>query len=566
MIKRENNTPVNSVDQEPNQPNKEEPIEELFNCYKKLSTSYEILNDPLKLSELYNKIGNLINRCEITISEEEIKKYCLEHANRKLKRLISKGKYELDFSLLQSLKNELRTLKQDFQILFEQEKSFLEKIENKKIKSYSLIVRENYNQFMTSIYKLYEFIMEANDPELYLCFNTNKMNKPFTDLLSKASPFITLGCILFVISKSSFLDNIYYKITNPYDNNRLTLSEEEINNIKKKLDSELTEKIPEESLNDKNIDNYFLLNAVYENENLDDELKSYFYDLIEIIEDNPYLNKEKSYITLNQLEYEMKERPTDIDSKVKAQFIPWESKIEYFSDECSPELKEHISHHEDIHALFNNKNIPTFFREGITELLNREYLDDDPYSIHTGVLGYSNGYIYIPEITAVKLLCDLVGSDVVLETYTKSDMNIIYEALEKITGTKSDAKLLINCLDREIEKFGDEDQIPYTFDSKYVFEWLNKYADAKFKDKKNENIANKMNFNYNLSILSYIYSDKGFFNEYEQLVNTIGILEKAYFYDKLISLSSNQIVKYTDRIILFSERQNNKEKTLKKEK
>lgn len=515
---------------------------------KKSIKLYRTNDDELKLLLSYNEIKNFVKNCDISLIEEEICLY-IEEENRKMKNLILNKQYELDSKSLQIFNDYVASLKVSCQTLIDQlEYLLVEKDhEDNSLELESLTI-----DIICKANHLYHIVNQIDDYKMYI--KTKKGQKVRT--------LLELGLILGSISIASYTRNSFQS-HGPYKDNQLVFSNEEINHIKNNLKTELTGKIPESSLEDSNINNYYLLNSIYENELLDDHIKETFYDLITIIEENPYLDKNKSYQTLSKLKYLFREKAEQDNPKVLAQFLPNKLLIEDFCKD--QKIQEHIRHHENIHALFNNKAIPTFLQEGVTELLNREYLDDDPYSIYTGVHNYFDMHIYIPEITTIKLLCDLVGSDVVLKAYTKSDIHIIYEALEKIIGTKSDAKVFINCLDREIEKFKNESQIEYTFDSEYVFKWFFKYRDAKFNDKnKKDNISNKMNFDYNLSILRYIYNNEDFFNQYEELVITVGVLEKAYFCDELISLSSNQIVKYKDRIIFSPKRLDYDQKILKK--
>lgn len=530
------------------------------NDYKELINLYENMDNELILYHSYDKIVDFVNSSRISITEEEIIEYCLEHSSRKFEKLILKGKYELDFSLLQRFRSETSILRTNCQLLFD---SLDMLIENKNDENFSLKLGKLATEIIHSVRVLNEVVKQGNDPETYFIYN--KLVKKQKEFPVQFFSVFFAGAFLIIYKLStmnSYFENIYYKINNPYDNNRLTLTEDEINNIKMNLKSELKGKVPQSSLDDNNIENYFLLNAIYENDNLDDTLKDYFYDLIEIIEDNPYLNKEKSYITLSILEYEFKERPKDVNPYIKAQFLPNDALIEYFYDDYDGKgIEKHSIHHEDIHALFNlpDKKLPSFFREGVTELLRREYLNDDPYSKYTKVYLYSEKYIltytYVSEVTSVKLLCDLVGSDKVLEAYTRGDITIIYDALEKITGTREDAEALINTLNSDLNKFRQENKLEFSTESENIFNQFAKYKEAKFNSENTrKDINSKMNFDYNMTILRYIYHKDGFFNKYEELVNDVGVLEKAYFYDELKKRSRNQIVNYSDRVkILYSD-------------
>lgn len=502
--------------------------------YEEIIDLYEMMRNELILYRSYDKIVDFINNSKIFITEEEIKEYCLENSSKKMRKMILNGKYELDLSPLFRFKSEVSILRTNCQLLLDRLDQLME---NKDEKDFSLKLGKLSIEIIRGVCELGNVVNHGNDPETYM--KHNKIEKRKKEFPIHISSVLIAGA--FIISYN--LNTISYDFNNPYDGNQLTLSEDEINNIKKNLNSALDGKVPESSLGDENIDNYFLLNAVYENEQLDNEAKDALYDLISIIEDNPYLNKKESYNTLRKLQDEFKERPDDVSENVLAWFIPSEVKIEYFFDSSSPVVRLHIYHHESIHALFNmlSKNTPSFFTEGVTELLNKEYFSKDPYA---------KTYCYISEMATVKLLCDLVGSDKVLEAYTKGNMEIIYDALEEITGTREDAVVLISSLDRDFCIFNDNNlQLEFTDDTEKIFKQLNQYKEAKFNSEDNRgNITNKMNFDYNMSILRFSYNEDKFLEQYKAFIDQVGIIEKAYFYDELKNRSSNQIINYINRV------------------
>lgn len=352
-----------------------------------------------------------------------------------------------------------------------------------------------------------------------------------------------------------------------YEGNKLVLSEEELNNIKKNLKPALEGKVPDESLEDDNIDNYYLLNAVYNNEKIDDELKSQLYQLLPLIENSPDFNKENSYKTLSELRYSFVEEDVDdAELPVWGAFLPGYDLIKIFCKDDT--LKEMTINHENIHALFtqSRKNTPSFFREGVTQLLTKEYFTDDPYSIYVGIPNYSDSYVYIPEITMVKLICDLVGSDKVLEAFVEGDITIIYEALSNITGTVADAKVLIDSFENIIEEI-EYDNDEYQSICKLLASYRYKKADSIIKDRDMLNIRSCY---YNEQIvINCIFGSKDiddFRMKYLKFVQFNGIWEKAYFCDELKSISSNCRINYEDRILFLDGRENFEEKSFQKTK
>lgn len=103
-----------------------------------------------------------------------------------------------------------------------------------------------------------------------------------------------------------------------------------------------------------------------------------------------------------------------------------------FYDNCDDES---VLVHELIHASGSLSN--EYLNEGMTELLSIEYNDvDDHYHAY-------NQNVYI-----ARLLCELIGPDKMFEAYSNDDIEIIYDELSKLSGTKKEAKDLIG----EIEK------------------------------------------------------------------------------------------------------------------
>ena len=223
-------------------------------------------------------------------------------------------------------------------------------------------------------------------------------------------------------------DNRELLTDNVFDGSQIIISEEEQQNIYQELEQELGIKIGNNNIN------YLLLNAIYENPYLTHKEKEVFYKFIEFFNDNPYLNLEEVYERLLNVNARFALRQSlDSNENVLAVYLPKYMDIVYH--ELNP--KETTMSHEDLHCIVSNVNLPRWFNEGMTQLIINEYFKEEPFNLNTS---------YPYEVILVKLLCELVGPNKVLEAYTKDNSEIIYKALAEIIGTEEDAKTLFDYL------------------------------------------------------------------------------------------------------------------------
>lgn len=216
-------------------------------------------------------------------------------------------------------------------------------------------------------------------------------------------------------------------------------SQEEIINI---LEDELDVEIPASLYDD-----YLLLNAIYLNNNLSDNEKDILYSLINIIEGNPYIDKEEAYYSLLNVDINNVERPENVAEEVVACYDYNNIDISIYEDND----RENVLRHEGIHCIIcndKNKKLPNVIVEGVTELLNNEY-----FYVSQDV----KDKYYFREKAFVKILCEIVGAEKVLEAYTTGDMDLIYDELENITGTKREAHDAIDLVEKVCNYYqGDE--------------------------------------------------------------------------------------------------------------
>lgn len=162
---------------------------------------------------------------------------------------------------------------------------------------------------------------------------------------------------------------------------------------------------------------------VHGNSHLDDDEKKLLLEFQQIIDDNPNLNQSDVYDNLSDVNiiYQSKEMEED---NVIGMYYPNKNQIRIFEDDWS----HHTLIHELIHCIYSNeenRRLPVFFQEGVTELLADEYFSDNPF------LEMDN---YPFEVTMVKMLCEMVGEDIVLEVYTTGNEKLLIQELSKSMG------------------------------------------------------------------------------------------------------------------------------------
>ena len=269
--------------------------------------------------------------------------------------------------------------------------------------------------------------------------------------------------------------------------------------------------------------NYLLLNAIHCNDNLTDDEKEFCCGFIDMFNDNPYLDKERVYHSLLNLDISYKNRPYIYDDSVEGVYIDKFKSIGIFVNDPD----KAVLGHEVIHCICANDGcLPTFFVEGMTELLANEYFSDSPF------IEFKN---YPFEIYAVKMLCDTAGSDVVLKAYTTGDMNLIYEALASYSGTLDDAKKAIGIFEKLFLFLdGKCENLNFNNDemTNDLFFYLNNVANAKYGDNTDEFNFDRSSYYYNQILFLNIFDSKSK-DAISADLEELGVFCKPYFSSKL---------------------------------
>lgn len=250
--------------------------------------------------------------------------------------------------------------------------------------------------------------------------------------LDRTGSYLIIFASVVQIITFSVLPKIYYRPynremddSNLFSQNEVIISKEEQKDILKDLEKELGIKI------DSDEENYLLLHAVSENPYLSSKEKEIFYKFIEYFNDNPYINREEVYTNILNVNARFSIRSAlKKDSNVLAIYLPDYRDIIYF--ELFPSV-DTIAH-EDGHCINDSRNLPSCILEGMTLLISSEYFSETPFVL-------TQTYPY--EVSFVKLLCEMIGADKMLQAYTEDKPEIIYQALDQLIGKENNAKEVI---------------------------------------------------------------------------------------------------------------------------
>ena len=357
----------------------------------------------------------------------------------------------------------------------------------------------------------------------------------FFQIVSGLMAIVSVCSMLYI--KSLYLpEDRQFDMENMFIGSDVCVSDHCVNSVMEEL-LELGYAVDEENMN------YLLLNAIHCNDNLTDEEKEFCCGFIDMFNDNPYLDKERVYHSLLNLDISYKNRPYIYEDSVEGVYIDKYKSIGVFVNDPD----KAVLGHEVIHCICaNDGSLPTFFVEGMTELLANEYLSDSPF------IEFKH---YPFEIYAVKMLCDTAGPDVVLKAYTTGNMDLIYEALASYSGTVDDAKKAIGIFEKLFLFLdGKSENLDFNNDemTNDLFMYLNSVANNKYGDNPEE-------FNFDRS--SYYYNQILFLNIFESKskdaisadLEELGVFCKPYFSSKLKVEYCNPTIGILDNATVINE-------------
>lgn len=294
---------------------------------------------------------------------------------------------------------------------------------------------------------------------------------------------------------------------NLFSDRDMVADSDTISEISYKLEEELGEVISESSP-----DSFLVLNAVLENPYLTEQEKVIFYDLLPLIEDNPYLNKESAYYALANVDVIYSDS-SDHDATICGIFYPYFDDIKIFYEDAS----HGVLSHEAIHCLFRGdfvSNLPRFFNEGMVELLSNEYCSSLPF-VETKY--------YCFQTVVVKMLCEIVGSDKVLESFTTKNIDPVCEYLDSLYGNQGDALKFLTQLDQIFDELKTNPKdILFLEHVSGAFSSFSMYANA-------SPFIDFSVYRWNELLLSSLFQQDLAFDTYLNYIGIYDIYHKAYF-------------------------------------
>ncbi len=286
-------------------------------------------------------------------------------------------------------------------------------------------------------------------------------------------------------------------------------------------------------VNSDNKDEISLFNAIYNNKNLSDTEKNTFYGYYSVVNDIVNLDKNRAYDSFSRVSVNHVERDDKVAPNILGDYEYATGKINIYT----ADKDNSILLHEGVHCLFgsqSNISLPRAFQEGMTELITNEYYSDDPF--------YEN-YTYPLEVSYVKMLCELVGTEKVLDAYVSGDYSLIYREMDKYNNGKEISNYKI--LDIYEDAFNNIDHLGnarYSNDDRAKAYNLIEEIYNKKEDKSN---SKEFKYLHELSASGFEENATEFFSSY---IFYYGILEKAYISNKLKADFPNpNTVKFSER-------------------
>lgn len=365
----------------------------------------------------------------------------------------------------------------------------------------------------------------------------------------------TLVTLYFTALASKLVSSSIKEEYSLFSNREVIVSDECIDTAVSLLEEELGITISN------NKEDYLLLNAIRENDNINEKDKKQLYQLIDFIKENDYLNRERVYETLLEVDIIRTEKKEDVQKIIVAEYTPINNTIAlYDQEELTKEEKkkneQEVLAHEGIHAIIYTQSlrtIPRCLNEGMTDLLTNEYYTSHPF--------LNNRYSY--EIAFVKMLCEIIGEEKVLEAYTTDKPDILYKELSKYTAkSKTEIEKSILIMDKALIEFynnkeekanAKEEQkemelkpVSLTKERKETLDFFDKCIENKIE----KNIGfDPAIYQYNKLLLSTVFLEYPIDNYYEIWENYSPFYSKAYFCEELKETGKNKhMIKNKEKI------------------
>ena len=267
--------------------------------------------------------------------------------------------------------------------------------------------------------------------------------------------------------------------------------------------------------------NMLVLYYIGNNDNLDLEEKKIAYKLSNLLKDNSYMNVSLAATSIENMDITYDNIRTIQPEKVKGFYSYKDNAIQMFTSK--EDTSSELLFHEYIHALFLNQynyNLPNYLKEGVTELLTNEYFSENPFVEEKS---------YAFEINTVKILCEMVGRENVLNAYTTGNQYVIKEELLKILDEEQVNILLNNfeIIHEDFSKGGCIDSIRIN----QTLDLMDLYFSKKQEMTNDNSMINR--YQYSREIFQMMNSETAIM-DYLRYIYTQGVITKPYFSKDLI--------------------------------
>ena len=299
-----------------------------------------------------------------------------------------------------------------------------------------------------------------------------------------------------------------------------------LDGITKKLEKEFSINIEEDKK-----DEYAVLNSVYENNNLTSSEKKVFYGFYSVIDDFVDMDRESAYDSLSRVYVKYS---SNKNTNVLGDYNYKSGKINIYTYN---DKNNEVLIHEGIHCLFNNdktESLPIGFTEGMTELIANEYFSNDPFY---------EGNSYPFEISYVKMLCELVGTDTVIKAFSTGDFTLITNKVDIYNNSGISTYKLFDIYEDSFSRVTRGTNYKYNLSER----WDAYDAMMNIYKSMHPNLGNYRDFNYLYELSASVFEENPteFYADY---INYYGVLEKAYISNNLKSnYSTSKYTKFIDR-------------------
>lgn len=286
------------------------------------------------------------------------------------------------------------------------------------------------------LYRYLEFGFDNSDSH-YISLLNKRQRQHLKEWYKKKSRSTLIGLALLLGLSYINLKRDYGNIENALNNSKIMSYFEDSDSLNEKAIEELLKDINEDirKITDdrkfnidevdttREIESYFLLNAINSNENMTKKEKELYLNFYDFYLDDPYLDNASLYERLQSLEFiredevseeeleSTKTKEGDIVIVTDAVYYDFDNRIVYYYKPVDDTIV-----HEGVHCNLNAFNIPLSLKEGMAEIIKTEYFDYDNFS-------------YYRNTSLTKALIEIVGKDTILKSISLDDLSYLKKAL-----------------------------------------------------------------------------------------------------------------------------------------